>query len=299
MLPETNITFRPDDFLAFANEEMDMAIMPYVLSHHEDYFLTSVDIPLESGKNKYTIPYRAIGNKLRDVSYKDNSNSIFEMTRITIADESYYQYAGGNSYTGTGFRVFYIENNEIVLLPQDIQNPSGSLKVSFYIRPNQLVEEDRVATITSINTTTGEIGVDSIPDNITLGDMVDLIQVRNPYKCLSYDQTVTNIDAINNIITIDPTMLPDNLAVGDFVASAEECIIPQIPTDLHSMLAQRVACRCLEALGDQAGLQAANLKLAEMEQKGASLLQDRVEDAPMKVNNRHGFLNRLKTRYRR
>lgn len=299
MLPQAQITFTADDFTAFANEEMDMALMPYVLSHHEDFFLTSVDIPLVSGKNKYAIPYRAIGNSLRDVSYKDTSNSIQEMTRISVEDESYYQYSGGNSFTGTGFRVFYIKNNEIVLLPEDIQNPSGSLKVSYYIRPNQLVSEDRVSVITAVNSTTGEISVDNIPDNIELDSLVDLIQKKSPHKCLSIDITVTNIDTVNNIITIDPSSVPSELTVGDMVATAEECIIPQIPTDLHSMLSQRIACRCLEALGDQAGLQAANLKLAEMESKGSSLIQDRVEGAPLKVNNRHSFLSRLKSRYRR
>ena len=41
------------------------------------------------------------------------------MTRVTIDDISYYQYGGGNAFTSTGFRVFYIQNNEIVLLPEN------------------------------------------------------------------------------------------------------------------------------------------------------------------------------------
>jgi hypothetical protein len=65
------------------------------------------------------------------------------------------------------------------------------------------------------------------------------------------------------------------------------------------MLAQRIACRCLEALGDTAGLQIANTKLAEMELKGMSLIDSRVEGAPMKVNNRHSFLRQSRRQFRR
>jgi len=298
MLPVSQSTFKNADFLRFATEELDMAIIPFVLQYHEDYFLTYVDIPLENGKNKYTIPYRAVGNKLRDVAFLDNA-AVYEMTRVTIDDISYYQYGGGNAFTSTGFRVFYIQNNEIVLLPENMPNPTGSLRVSFYIRPNQLVDESRVATITSVNPSTGEVGVNTVPANITLGVDLDILQTRSPHKILKFDVQATNLDAVNKIITFNVNDLPSNLAVGDQISLAEECCIPQIPTDLHSMLAQRVACRCLEALGDQAGLQAANTKLAEMEQKGATLIDDRVEGAPMKVNNRHGFLNRTKSTFRR
>jgi len=298
MLPINQVTFKNADFLRFATEELDMAIIPFVLQYHEDYFLTYVDIPLESGKNKYTIPYRAVGNKLRDVAFLDNA-AVYEMTRVTIDDISYYQYGGGNAFTSTGFRVFYIQNNEIVLLPENMPNPTGSLRVSFYIRPNQLVDESRIATVTSVNPSTGEVGVSSVPSNITLGVDLDILQTKSPHKILKFDVQATNIDTVNKIITFAINDLPSNLAVGDQISLAEECCIPQIPTDLHSMLAQRVACRCLEALGDQAGLQAANTKLAEMEQKGATLIDDRVEGAPMKVNNRHGFLNRTKSTFRR
>ena len=79
---------------------------------------------------------------------------------------------------------------------------------------------------------------------------------------------------------------------ADLVTLAGETIIPQIPDELHSMLAQRVACRCLEALGDQQGLQAANLKLAEMEAKSATLINDRIESSPQKIVNRNSPLMR-------
>ena len=101
-------------------------------------------------------------------------------------------------------------------------------------------------------------------------------------------------------ITNNPSSyIPDELSVGDYLANEGECKIPSIPTELHSMLAQRVACRCLEALGDMAGLQMANQKLAEMELKTGSLIGNRVEGANLKVVNRHGFLRQSRRMLRR
>jgi hypothetical protein len=76
---------------------------------------------------------------------------------------------------------------------------------------------------------------------------------------------------------------------------AQECFIPQIPQELHSMLAQRVSCRCLEALGDMQKLQMANAKLQEMEKRTDNLIDNRAESSPQKVVNSKGPLSRTIT----
>ena len=77
-IPETQVTFKEEDLLRFANEEMDTAVIPYVMSFHEDYFLFREDIPLQADTTQYAIPYRAVGNKLREVAYKDLSDEDLE-----------------------------------------------------------------------------------------------------------------------------------------------------------------------------------------------------------------------------
>jgi hypothetical protein len=55
----------------------------------------------------------------------------------------------------------------------------------------------------------------------------------------------------------------------------------------------------LESMGDVQNLQAANAKLVEMEQKTDYLLNNRVEGAPMKVRNKHGFIRQsLRRKYK-
>lgn len=232
------------------------------------------------------------------VNFVDTSGNVYEMTRVLIEDLPYYQ-NGTMGISNQGIRAFYIENDEIVILPIDKHNLRGSLQVSYYLRPNELVSEDRVAKITNINSTTGELTVDNVPSNLSSLVKMDIIQTSGSNKRLAIDVVPTAVASTS--ITFDPALIQslNEMKVGDYIALAEESIIPNIPTDLHSMLAQRVACRCLEAMGDQNGLAMANAKLLEMELKTGQLIDNRVEGAPLKVVNRHGFLKQSRRMLRR
>ena len=161
-----------------------------------------------------------------------------------------------------------------------------------------MVAQDQVSIITNINTTTGVITVDAIPSAFTLSTTLDIIQTKNPHRTLALDILAIGLNTTGNTITFTTTDLPTALAVGDHIALSEQTIVPQIPSDLHSMLAQRVAARCLESLGDAQGLTTANLKLTEMEKKTATIIDDRVEGAPLKVVNKHSTLKRKKLYWR-
>lgn len=286
-IPGSQSTFTEADFLAFANEEMDLGIVPHVLSFHQEYFVRTDLVPLEAGVVRYSMPPRAVGDRLRELAYQDIGGSIFEMTRITVDDVPNFR----SSYAGN-LTMFYIEGSDIVLLSNMPASVSGFLRFSYYLRPNELVSESRVAIITNINTVSGEIAVANIPENITVSDKLDIVQTKAPHKTMVLDISVVSINSNTKTITFDPALLPKGLVVGDHIALAEETIVPQVPTDLHSMLSQRVAARCLESLGDIAGLGAANSKLQEMEVKTGNLISDRVEGASLKVVNKTSMLRR-------
>jgi len=286
MIPSSQSTFKDEDFLAFANEEISLGILPSILRLREDYFLVTEDLPIKSGTNKYQIPPRAIGNKLRDVGFKDSNGNVYEMTRVGIQDISSYI----GTYTTSRMHAFYIENNQIVLLPDVNDVDSGSLFVSYYMRPNELVTEDKVATITNINRTTGVVSISKVPTEFSTTIKYDLVQAKSPFVSIARDLTALSVNSTTNEITFAITDIPDNLVVGDYVNKECECIVPQIPQDLHVVLAHRVATRCLEALGDTEGLSNANKKLMEMEDKTSNLIDNRVEEAPKKIVNKYGAL---------
>ncbi len=288
MIPQSQNVFQDADFLAFANEEMNLGMVPSVLRANEDYFMFHEDIPLVSGTNKYEIPYRSIGNKTREIAYIDNNGNVFEMTRIMVEDLPDYN----GSYQSQPY-AYYISNNEICLTPanQNTQYAQGTiLRVTYYIRPNSLVLLKNVAPITSIDRTTGEIQVSNLPSNYSANNKFDLVKVKSPHKCVKIELTAVSLNSTTKTVTFNINDIPPNLEVGDHVCIATESAIPQVPSDLHVMLAHRVAARCLEALGDAEGLAAANQKLAEFEQQTAEVIHNRVEGAAKKVVARHGTL---------
>lgn len=293
MVPENQVTFLEEDFLAFANEAMDLGVVPSILIFHEDYLMREETVPLVTNSQRYPVPHRATGNKIREVQYKDTSGTIYEMTRISVEDKPAFQY----SRDFNSAKAFYMEGDEVVLLSSIPINVSGSLVFHYYCRPSELVPEANGARITAIDTLTNTITLDNYPSNFVDGSIFDLTTHRSPFKILSMDaQPLVYGSSFNK--TLQFSSLPTNLLVGDFVTIAEESIVPQIPQDLHPMLAQRAALLCLEAMGDANGIQIALNRLNEMEQKTGQLIDNRVEGAPLKVSPRHSFL-RQNRRYPR
>lgn len=304
MIPTNQKTFQDVDFLSLANDEIDIGLTPSIMIVHEEFFVTSEDVTIVSNQSHYPIPYRAIGGKLRDVFYKDIQGNIREMSRISPDDRAFYQTASLQNFFG----YFYIEGNDIVLIPSVSSAGVGSIVFTYWLRPNDLVTEDRVATIQSIavdsNAGTTTYTVDQVPNGFAPSVAFDLMQARPGHQIRRFDVQATVVSPTNKMITfntvdtVDFGEVTSAIRPGDYISFAGECIIPGIPSELHTVLAQRTACRCLEALGDQAGLQAANQKLAEMEQKTATLIDNRVEGAPQKINNFRGLLRSSKLRRR-
>jgi hypothetical protein len=378
-MPTFQSTFTEADILAFANEEMAVSQVPSVLSFHEEYFVTtkleggSESVPLEDNKSRYPVPSRAIGLRLRDLFYSDGTN-LFEMIRISPDDKSYFE---GSGIT-TNIRKFYIEGNDVVLVPNLSSGIIGSLVMPYYLRPNQLVATDRAATITAFSktitvnntgllagdtviiqgitftavaagavafqfnigatstdtatnlaasitaagtaTATSAVAIvtcsfttrditittsnsssfsiqsgiglvcDEIPSDFSVGSKVDFLQTKPGHKSLALSITIPTGGISGTTLNFSEDFVPDEMILGDYVCLEHECIIPQIPSDLHINLVERTCARILAAIGDQAGLEATNNKLAEIEVRQGTLLDNRVEGAPQKVLSRNSLL---------
>lgn len=405
--PISQNTFTEDDILAFANEEMFISQVPAVMQYHEEYFVYRVQIPLVTNISRYPIPDRTIGMKLRDLFWSDASGNYFEMTRISSGDKAFFQ---RNIGANQAIHKFYLENNDVILTPSIVGDPTGKLNFFIFLRPNQLVRDSRARFFTaftqdvtlSLNASVGDkflitlnnqsnsptqytftavsgtpsafqfkIGVDadataanlktainnsSATTNVTasssfstltitykditasfvsdpspstvndpfsiesligfklnqtyadlfaIGDLVDFLQLKPGHRTYSYDVKVQDVGVVDAEPFIKVTKLDlytyysngfnfqpaiSNIQIGDYVCLANECIVPQIPPDLHNSLAERTAARILAAIGDTEGLQASNAKLQEIEVRQGTLLDDRVEGAPKKITARHSLL---------
>ena len=292
-IPENQATFSADDFLAFADEELLLGVVPGIMSVHEDYFLFEINVPLVAGKTEYEIPSRAAGNKLRDLQYKPDPKSFVEMTRVGIGD----RFNGENGMSDT--RRYFVKNNRVVV---DSSLTQGELVFVFYIKPSQLVLEERVGIIqgiSNLNNGNTEIILSELPENFSTSIQYDFYKSESPSSILDIDIDPISINTTTRSVVFATADIPADLKIGDHLSQAGEATIPQIPNEFHAMLEQMVACRVLEAQGDTAGLSNALAKLKQMETAGGMLVDNRVDDAPQKIVNRHSLLrsgNRLRRR---
>ena len=393
--PVSQNTFSEEDILRFANEEMFISQVPSVLQYHEEYFVYRVQTPLVSNISRYSIPDRAIGMRLRDLMWTDAAGNFFEMTRISADDKAFFQ---RNIGANQAIHKFYIENNDVVLTPSVIGDPTGFLNFFIFMRPNQLVKNNRSASIVAftqditvsdnsalvagdkITITLATQSPNPIPTDITIvagvnanatasaiqtaitaaaipgltanasgatvtctfdditttfvalnetaitvspllgfniqtessslyspvGTKIDFLQTKPGHKTYVFDirtkafatisSSVYNVKVSKSDLLVPLSTgynFPELIAgiqTGDYICLAGESIIPQLPPDLHNMLAEKTAARILASLGDQAGLAMANEKIKEMEYRQGSLLNDRVDGAPQKITSRHSLL---------
>jgi hypothetical protein len=132
-IPKNQSTYTPQDIKDIMNEEMISYMAPIVMELNESYYLRDTDITVCACQTRYRIPYRAMGSKLKDVQFIDSGGSYFEITRVDIGCRP--QYRGFNN--GTQMITVYMAADEIVIL--NSQQSSGTLRFSYYLRPNELV----------------------------------------------------------------------------------------------------------------------------------------------------------------
>lgn len=296
MVPINQDTFTEDDIINFINDEMMLGLIPSILIEREEYLVgPPYIVPILPNISDYPLPERSIGNKLREVNYKDQMGNDYEMTRIAVDDR--YNYLM-NTITTQNWKQFYVQGSTLTLFPKAGESPTGSLVMWYYLRPNNVVKSDKVGTITAIDRTNGRITLSSVPSNFAVDHVYDFVKRKSPHNIISFDNAVTSVNLSAKTLTMDPASIPSTLQVGDIMAMAGETNVPNVPTELHQVLAQRVACRILEGLGDSQGLQNAMAKLVEMESKTATLIDNRVEGAPRKVVNRNNVagVRRIRSR---
>lgn len=310
LVPSSQSTFSDADFLSMANTEIKIGMLPSILQYHEEFYARdTAPISLVANQSNYPIPYRAVGGKFRNLFYRDTNGNLRQMSRISPDDRAQYQ----TSTYSSDCLYFYIQGNDIVLVPSIGDNPTGSLVFSYYMRPNELVDEDRVAKILSISegASTTVFTVDQIPASLTAfyqgGNSItgftsanakfDILQENPGHKTIVFDITPTAVSSGALTITFDNDDLDDSIVAGDYICFASECIIPQIPTELHDVLAQRVLMRTQQALGDTQGYTVGQAKLSEMEKNTGTLVDNRSEGSATKATNKNSHLR--SSRFRR
>lgn len=287
LAPSSQKTFQDTDIISLANEELQLSLVPDIISVREDYFLRSKDISLVSGLNHYPLPERAAGNAIKDVFFVNGSEkrelNKRELRHVSLSDN-------------TGEPSTYCFEGDEILLDSVPSSSSGSLRVWFFERPNQLIESSSCSKITSVaslaGTTTFTVNTD-LSASLAVGSKIDLLNAQSPFLLWARDVTVTAITsstisvATSEVIDETSTVTP---GVNDYICPRLKSNIPQVPEEFHPILAQMVVERLMEAMGDLNKLAAVKAKILEMKQKAFLLISNRVESSPAIVMNRNGIM---------
>jgi hypothetical protein len=270
-IPAAQATYTDAEILTICNEEMSSFMVPLVMKEREDYWQTSVDFTISSTVTQYRIPERAIGSKLREVKIVNANGTESNIPRLLVANE------GTDSY---GFRV---DGNVLTLRTGIANNPTllgNTLRVYFYNRPNDIVTVAECGAITGTTPGTKAIALAAAPAAFTGKTSFDLIRGVPGFESLS-------VDAAGSITSTTVTLtnaLPADLAAGDYVCLPHQTPVPQIPPELHPLLAQKAACRVLEGKGMYEKLKSLREELAVMEVNARAMLTPRVDgEAPRAV----------------
>ena len=280
-IPTAQSMFSTADFLAILNEELISYVVPIINSVREEYLLASQEVPLEANLVNYRIPSRATGGALREVNIIDANGTVYNLTHVALD-----QVEGAR-------RGFTIDGNTLWILTDlpEAFDGSQTLRMVFLARPGTLVAAGTYATIQSVTAATKTVTLTAmIPTTFTTAVLYEFISGTPGFETQAFEAAATSASGTTMIFAAD---LPGDLAAGDFVCLANESPVAQIPLELHPLLCQRAAVRCLEALGDSENLNSAAQVLPRMEADAKTLLTPRVQgEAPKLVN--HGSLYRTR-----
>jgi hypothetical protein len=274
-IPAAAATYTAAEILAIADEEMRSYLVPMLLKVREDFWLANQDIPLTSDALTYRIPYRAVGGKLSEVYAVSSEGKPTNLPRIRYSD-----------LVDTDFG-FYLDAGSVTLVTRD-GDPTRfgtSLRLSFYARPNALIETSAAAVVSSFNPTAKTITLVSAPASFTGRTAWDVIRAKPGFDFLGIDAA----GSISGSTITFTSALPHDLEAGDYVCLPEQSPVPQIPAELHPLLAQKVAVKVAESRQMTERLQSLREELVRMEKDAPTLITPRVDGEATKVVSRRSL----------
>ena len=133
--------------------------------------------------------------------------------------------------------------------------------------------------------------VDQVPSSFSNNTLYDFLQTLPGHRILSYDVPIGSNAISATTMTFPSGSIPNTMIIGDYVCLVNQCIIPQLPPELHNVLAERTCSRILSALGDTEGLGNVTNKIQEMETRQGNMIDNRVEGNAQKVLARKSLLH--------
>lgn len=260
LIPSDQRTFTDEQLLELATDEIQNKIVPMILRTRSEFYVSSKDFQVTDSSRVIDIPYRSIGLALRDVVKVEGKT---EHSLPLVSPEDKWNFG------------FYLRGNKVVVLG----GGSAIVRLYFYLRPGDLTLASNAAIVTAIDRDTKTLTITSTPPSWVASSSVDFVKVKPGFDYIATDILLRSADS--SLIVLDS--IPVGLSKGDWVTLSGTSPVPQIPIEFYPLLAQCVASKVLEGIGDFEGMQACESKIEALEKNALSMISPRVKGEAKKV----------------
>lgn len=280
-VPTSQLTYTDEDFAVLANDEMQGEVVPLIMSAREEYFVKYVDVAIPAD-GVIPFPENTVGGKVRSVCYLQQANPLV-LNNIPRIDLDVVAGVGTQPMRSG----FYIQGNDIVLYPNVSFSGTGQIRIYYYKRTLVLAAPEQYGQIVSIDTGTNTLQLSSLPAGWSVGTKLNAVSSTPGFDVTSSEMTVVTLSSPS--VVVDSI---DGLSVGDYVSEQGYSAVPQIPLEAHAFLAQITAAKCLEGLGDAAGMAEALKKAGASKTSLMIMISQRVDGSPKKIVQPDGGIRR-------
>ena len=259
--------FTSQEILDIAYDILLSDIVPFLITLRQEFFATKSTQSVVSGTNTYPINSRALGSVLRELKFTDSSGSIINLSQINPDDVN-------DSDSGVP-ESFYFQGSNIILYPSS--NTTGTLTQTYFQRPSKPVEVSTCAQITAFDTLTGIVTATPY-STWTTSNTFDLVSAN---QIIAKDLTAVAISSTT--VTFTASDLPSNLAIGDYIALAQESPYMTAQDDVIPLLQQLTIVDLLESMGDANAVQLTGAKAEKLRAGLARVMGIRVQGESVKL----------------
>jgi hypothetical protein len=275
-VPESDEDTNTAMLVDFLNREQRTYLTSFLVGVHENFLAATYDIALVSGQREYRIPSASIAAGLKLVEKLD-SQGLNPIPLFPVAQEDVFEAArrrGPGDYWLKGNTIVFVETPDAT---------SGTVRLTYFKRLNTVVESADAGQVTAINTGTNAVTVATVPaDWVSGATDYDFVQGTPHFEVLD-----TGSATLSGSVLTFSASLPDDLAVGDFVALEGKTPIVNAPLELHDLLVARATYVYLLARGDPKAA-AALAYLDDLEERVKTLISPRQQSQSNVILNMHG-----------
>lgn len=232
--------FDDQELLDMAYDYMLAEMVPLIIEKREEFYGHQSDSDLAADVAAYPIITRALGGVLRDIQLVHvNDDGVDDLQRMEVEQI-------GRRLSGKPDRVYLQGPNVVVFPTPDSGAAAGNrLRQHYFLRPSRFVPVNECGRITSINTGTNTVTLQSVPTG-WFGEVTrDLVRGRAHFDPIGID---LDAQVTGNDVIFDDE-LPRDLAVGDYVTLTEESCFPALPIEGHAALVWGAVGTAMASMG--------------------------------------------------